>query len=104
MTQAIANPVTTCVGCGQVDDHPKHVTVVNDGQHTDVRWHHDCHAAANPPCSVCASIMEAGAAGKTGEDLRAHIVAGGADHASTDAVLAASGVQDAVPTSTLGGE
>jgi hypothetical protein len=104
MTQAIANPVTTCVGCGQTDDHPKHIDVRDDGQHTDVRWHMDCHAAANPPCPTCTSIMEAGATGKTGEDLRAHIQAGGADHASTDAMLAAAAPQDAVPADAQGGE
>lgn len=88
MTQP--NPVTKCVGCGQSDDHPKHVVVVDDGQHTDVRWHVDCHSAANPPCEICVSIMDAGAAGKTGETLREYILAGGAAHASTDAMLAAA--------------
>jgi len=103
MTQAITNPTTTCVGCGQADNHPKHVTVVDDGKHTDVRWHMDCHAAANPACPTCTSVMQAGAAGKTGEDLRAHIQAGGAGHASTDAVLASQDAQADAPTSTQGG-
>jgi hypothetical protein len=40
--------VTTCVGCGQADNHPKdHVLV---GGHWG-SWHHDCGAVVDPPAS-----------------------------------------------------
>uniref|UniRef100_UPI003F4935B8 hypothetical protein n=1 Tax=Pseudonocardia sp. CA-138482 TaxID=3240023 RepID=UPI003F4935B8 len=43
--------VSTCVLCGQTDDHPKDV-VAMPGDLT-ARYHHDCHAAAEPPCESC---------------------------------------------------
>ena len=56
-----------CIGCGQVDDHPRHVVGLPDG--SDVPWHHDCHARATG-CEVCAAVAESGF---TGDELRAHI-------------------------------
>ena len=60
-----------CLGCGQLDDHPRHVIHLGD---TEVCFHMDCHARANPPCEVCAAqIAEAG--GITGHELRTHLTA-----------------------------
>lgn len=66
---------TTCLGCNQTDDHPKCKNILNDGRHTFVHFHMDCHAAATPPCPVCSAVMAAGGAGKTGATLLAHITA-----------------------------
>lgn len=66
---------TTCLGCGQTDDHPKCNTILNDGQHSAMHFHMDCHAAVTPPCPVCSAVMAAGGAGKTGATLLAHITA-----------------------------
>jgi hypothetical protein len=64
-------PVRTCLGCGQTDDHPRHVITMPD--HSEVGWHMDCHTRANPPCEVCKSQI-AGAKGATGHELREHLV------------------------------
>jgi len=56
-----------CIGCGQVDDHPRHVIDVGG---VDTCWHHDCHYRATG-CPVCQAVSEAGL---TGDELRAHIV------------------------------
>lgn len=67
----MTNPVRTCIGCGQVDDHPRHVVLVG-ADHAEVTWHMDCHSrAAN--CDVCASQI-ADANGATGDELRTHLV------------------------------
>lgn len=42
--------VRSCVGCGQTDDHPRHVIALRDG--TTMDWHMDCHA--NNGCQSCA--------------------------------------------------
>ena len=55
-----------CVGCGQVDDHPRHVDP--NGPDTG-DWHHDCHFRATG-CEVCEAVS---AEGLTGDELREHI-------------------------------
>lgn len=66
-----ANPIDTCIGCGQTDDHPKHHSFVGDG--TWVAWHNDCHSrAAN--CPHCSAVVESAGEVK-GDELRAHIEA-----------------------------
>jgi len=64
--------VTTCIGCGQTDDHPKHVVVVN-AAHDSVAWHMDCHAHASTACEVC-DAQTALAAGAKGDALRTHLI------------------------------
>lgn len=59
-----------CIGCGQVDDHPRHVIVLGDG--SDAPWHMDCHARSEPGCEVCASQIS-GANGATGDALRQYL-------------------------------
>jgi hypothetical protein len=61
----------TCLGCGKADDHPKH-QVVTGADHTSVFWHMDCHAAADPDCTVCAGVIK-DAEGAKGAELRSHI-------------------------------
>jgi hypothetical protein len=39
--------MTTCIGCGATDDHPKDAVLLPDG--TWVDWHMDCHARAGCP-------------------------------------------------------
>lgn len=60
-----------CLGCGQIDDHPRHVIHLGD---TEANWHMDCHSRANPPCETCAAQI-INANGATGDDLRAHLTA-----------------------------
>lgn len=43
--------LTTCLGCGQEDDHPKDNVYVG-GDKPWVHWHMDCHARAG--CEDCA--------------------------------------------------
>lgn len=53
MTEAL--PMRNCVGCGQVDDHPRDVVALGDG--SVAYWHHDCHARIDPPCASCAWLV-----------------------------------------------
>lgn len=75
----------TCVGCGQTDDHPRHVIATSDGN--SVNWHMDCHAASDAGCESCAAQKD-GAAHLVGDEFRAHVQSlGDAFHASlTDRV------------------
>jgi hypothetical protein len=57
-----------CIGCGQVDDHPRHVIALPDG--SDAPWHHDCHARATGD-PVSEAIAETGL---KGDELREHII------------------------------
>ena len=61
-----------CVVCGLIDTDPKHVVYLGDRADAS---HYDCHAAADPPCEVCAGQL-VGAAGVTGAALRAHLMEG----------------------------
>jgi len=66
------NPVRTCIGCGQTDDHPRHVIYLRTGE--DVTWHIDCHALATG-CATCTTQTKT-AKGATGDKLRAHLTKG----------------------------
>lgn len=61
------NPIRVCLGCGQSDDHPRHIVVVGD---TEVPWHMDCHALTG--CETCVEQI-AGADGAKGDELRLHL-------------------------------
>lgn len=65
----MAGRIRGCVGCGQEDDHPRHVIAQGD---TSVPWHMDCHAATG--CEVCRQQI-AGADGAQGDELRTHLIA-----------------------------
>lgn len=71
-----SNPVRPCIGCGQADDHPRHVVVVASGEeHVEVLWHMDCHDLATG-CDVCHAQLEGvgGVDGNPkGDQLRAHL-------------------------------
>ena len=56
-----------CIGCGQVDDHPRHVIDVGG---VDTYWHHDCHALATGD-PVSQAVADSGL---TGDELREHIL------------------------------
>lgn len=45
-------PTRLCIGCGQSDDHPRHV--INGRQ----PWHMDCHVLATG-CETCARKLAA---------------------------------------------
>jgi hypothetical protein len=64
--------VTTCLGCGQRDDHPKHQIVIN-AEHESVHWHMDCHSRVDPACELCAA-QTATAEDKIGAELREHLL------------------------------
>lgn len=59
-----------CVGCGQVDDHPRHH--ISFGPDQDVYWHNDCHARSANGCELCEAVVNS-AGDLTGDELRAHI-------------------------------
>lgn len=69
--------VRTCLGCGVADTDPKHQHSTGEAS---VFWHLDCHAAAEPPCQLCALVVSEtpGAKGLRlaikGDKLRAHLV------------------------------
>lgn len=69
----MTNPVRNCVGCGQTDDHPRHVVDVGGGQ--ELAWHMDCHSRVTPPCGVCTHQLLDVAVGTTGQALRDHLIA-----------------------------
>jgi hypothetical protein len=66
----MSNPVRTCLGCSQVDDHPRKVIDL-DGINTAF-WHYDCHAQVTG-CEYCTALLK-DAGGKTGDDLRDHLM------------------------------
>lgn len=66
----MANPVRTCLACGQTDDHPRHVIALPDGN--DVNYHMDCCQIVKG-CEHCAAAREGGE-DKKGDELRTHIV------------------------------
>lgn len=63
------NPIRTCIGCEQTDDHPRHVIAVGDG--SEVTWHFDCHRIALG-CPSCTAQTE-GAEKLRGDQLRVHL-------------------------------
>lgn len=65
----MADTHTTCIACGQTDDHPVHSVQLRDG--TWIDWHMDCHATATD-CSVCRHQLD-GANGAKGDALRTHL-------------------------------
>jgi hypothetical protein len=56
-----------CLGCGQQDDHPRHVTDTGD-------WHLDCHARSGQGCELCEAATDSHDGELKGDDLRAHLV------------------------------
>jgi hypothetical protein len=65
------HPVRDCLACGQKDDHPRDHVVLPDG--SSAYWHMDCHARMTG-CQTCQDTVDT-AEGKTGDELRDHIVA-----------------------------
>lgn len=66
-------PVRLCVGCGQRDDHPRHVIYMK-GNPGGALWHHDCHVLATG-CESCARKLalvgtDESADGVKGAELR----------------------------------
>lgn len=58
-----------CVGCGQTDDHPRHV--IDSGADLPIVWHLDCHA--NAGCESCAAQTKGLTAGSVGSKMLDHI-------------------------------
>ncbi|WFG44383.1 hypothetical protein [Pseudonocardia alni] len=58
------------IGCGQVDDHPRHV--IDTGTDEDVQFHLDCHAAAG--CASCAEQIASRPKNATGQKLLDHLL------------------------------
>lgn len=69
---APASLVRGCDGCGQTDDHPRHVVSGGspDGTLVVTARHMDC--CASEGCTVCAAQL-AGAEHLRGDELRAHL-------------------------------
>lgn len=62
-----------CIGCGQTDDHPRHV------KNKQEPWHMDCHVLATG-CESCARQLAAcdtstEADGVIGDELQGRLVA-----------------------------
>lgn len=75
----MSNPVRTCIGCAQTDDHPRHEHATPDG--ASVSYHMDCCAIARN-CPVCKAQLAGvgGIAGNPkGDQLREHLLATGSD-------------------------
>jgi hypothetical protein len=72
----MSNPVRTCLGCAQTDDHPRHETATANGL---VGYHMDCCAIARD-CAICKAQLEGvgGVAGNPkGQMLRDHLLTTG---------------------------
>lgn len=74
MSQPVPNQHTsTCIACGQSDNHPKHRHDPGFGPVVgDLFFHMDCHSRMNPSCEICTTQI-AHAAGATGDALRTHL-------------------------------
>lgn len=72
--------VRPCVGCGQSDNHPRHV--IDTPNVGSVPWHMDCHAALTD-CEVCKSQIAGVPPGTIGDELRVHLTT--KDEVTTDA-------------------
>lgn len=66
----MSNPLRTCIGCTQTDDHPRHVIDVGGGD--VVTFHMDCHVIATG-CEICAA-QTSGAKSAKGDKLREHLL------------------------------
>lgn len=70
----MSNPVRTCIGCAQTDDHPRCLWATPDG--ALVGWHMDCHVIATD-CAICKAQLE-GVGGikqnPKGDALRKHLL------------------------------
>jgi len=69
----MANVMRLCIGCGQTDDHPRHVIAGSQP------WHMDCHSLSTG-CEVCTSQLAACGTstesdGVIGDELRTRLVA-----------------------------
>ncbi len=72
----MTNPVRTCIGCTQTDDHPRHVEATVGG---DVNWHLDCHTVATGCPSCTAQLPGVGGVQgiPKGDALREHLLTTG---------------------------
>jgi hypothetical protein len=71
------HPIRDCVGCGQTDDHPRHVHALPDG--STANFHMDCCAIIRR-CEVCKAQLDGvgGVEGNPkGQSLRDHLVTTG---------------------------
>lgn len=73
----MSNPVRTCIGCAQTDDHPRHVEAVASG--ADVNWHLDCHVIATGCESCTGQLADVGgvSGNPKGQALRDHLITTG---------------------------
>lgn len=72
----MSNPVRTCLGCAQTDDHPRHEIAGPGGV---VGYHMDCCAIARD-CEICKAQLDGvgGVAGNPkGDKLRKYLVSTG---------------------------
>lgn len=70
----MSNPVHTCIGCAQSDDHPRHSIVAADG--SLITWHLDCHAIAGS-CEICRAQLADAPQGAKGDELRDYLITTG---------------------------
>lgn len=62
---------STCIGCGQTDNHPMILTGPLD--EAPIYWHHDCFVIAKRPGWEDIKTAIEGAQGATGHALRMHL-------------------------------
>lgn len=70
----MSNPVRTCIGCAQSDDHPRHVLATADG--AQVTWHFDCHSIASK-CETCTAQLADAPENAKGDALRKYLITTG---------------------------
>lgn len=76
MAATTDKPIRLCIGCGQHDDHPRHV-IAQGG--TAALWHMDCHVLSTG-CEVCAAQLKACGTstepdGVVGDELQSRLLA-----------------------------
>lgn len=69
-------PTRLCIGCGQNDDHPRHVIALGSSA---ALWHMDCHVLSTG-CEVCKAQLEAcdtstKSDGVVGDELQSRLLA-----------------------------
>lgn len=67
-------PVRPCIGCGQYDSDPRHVTMTLDG--AEIPYHMDCCALARK-CEICSAQLADAPDGAKGDQLREYLITTG---------------------------
>lgn len=66
-------PMRSCIGCAQVDDHPRHSVQVDGPAGLFADWHFDCHRMITG-CEACGLAVDTRAEGAVGGAFLQHVL------------------------------